>query len=88
MVLKTSDFREIRIEDGWKEEGINVLVRPLLILALSTLACRPVIAIGWPEFLILVALIVFLFWPLIARIYRILEKVKKASEEDEEEKKK
>lgn len=56
------------------------------ILALALLSCRPVIAIGWPEFLILVVVIAFLFWPLIARIYRIVEKMKKASEDEEKKK--
>jgi hypothetical protein len=53
-------------------------------LLLGTLACRPVIAIGWPELLILVGIILFLFWPLLARIYRILDKMKDASQEDDE----
>ena len=59
---------------------------PIWFLLLSALACRPVIAIGWPEFLILVIVIVFLFWPLIARIYRIVDKVNKASKDEEEKK--
>jgi len=52
-------------------------------LLLSTLACRPVIAIGWPEFLILVGLIAFLFWPLFVRVYRILDKLSRTSQDDD-----
>jgi hypothetical protein len=58
-------------------------ISPLALL-LGTLACRPVIAIGWPEFLILVVVILFLFWPLLARIYRTLEKMKDADRGDDE----
>ena len=54
-------------------------------LLLSALACRPVIAIGWPEFLILVGVILFLFWPLLARVYRLLDKMKDAGQNDDEE---
>lgn len=54
-------------------------------LLLTTLACRPVIAIGWPEFLILVGLITFLFWPLFVRVYRILDKIKDASHKDDKD---
>jgi len=53
-------------------------------LLLGTLACRPVIAIGWPEFLILVGVILFLFWPLLARVYRLLDKIKEADRKDNE----
>jgi len=52
-------------------------------LLLSMLACRPVIAIGWPEFLILVGLIAFLFWPLFVRVYRILDKLSRTSQDDD-----
>jgi len=57
-----------------------------IALLLGALACRPVIAIGWPEFLILVLVILFLFWPLLARIYRALDKIKDAGRSDDEEK--
>ena len=58
----------------------------LSVLLLSMLACRPVIAIGWPELLILIIVILILFWPLIARIYRALEKINKANQDEEEKK--
>jgi hypothetical protein len=56
---------------------------PLTFL-LAALACRPVIAIGWPEFLILVVVILFLFWPLLARIYRTLDKIKRADRKEDD----
>jgi hypothetical protein len=39
---------------------------------------------GWPELLILVGIILFLFWPLLARVYRLLDKMKDASKKDDE----
>jgi hypothetical protein len=54
-------------------------------LLLGALACRPVIAIGWPEFLILVGVILFLFWPLLARVYRLLDKMKDSGQSGDEE---
>lgn len=42
--------------------------------ALALLACRPVIAIGWPEFLILFVLLAFLFGPPLFRFYTWLQK--------------
>lgn len=38
------------------------------------LACRPVIAIGWPELLILFVLLAFLFGPPLFRFYTWLQK--------------
>lgn len=50
-------------------------------------ACRPVIAIGWPEFIILVVLIAILLGPLLFRLYRYLDKIQKASRAGEKKKK-
>ena len=46
------------------------------LLVLSALACEPVFAIGWQEFLILVIFIGFLIGPPIYRLFRWLEKVR------------
>ncbi len=43
------------------------------LLFFSLLACRPVIAIGWEEFLLLLALIAFLLGPPLYRFLRRLE---------------
>jgi len=51
------------------------------------LACRPVIAIGWPEFIILVVLIAFLLGPTLFKLYRFLEKVRKVGQAEEKKKK-
>ncbi len=48
----------------------------LSALLLVTLACEPVIAIGWEELLIIVVLIGFLIGPPIYRFFRWLEKVR------------
>ena len=62
--------------------------RPMIaavVLTLSTLACRPVFAIGADEILIILALIVFLMWPILVRFYRAWQKT---NHEDKEKKKK
>ena len=53
-------------------------------LWLATIACRPVIAIGWPEFVVLVIVIAILLGPLFFRIYRFLDKLQKANKEEKE----
>jgi hypothetical protein len=56
-------------------------------LLLAALACRPVFAIGWSEFLILVVLIAVLLGPLLLRIYRTLETLRKAQDKTRDKKK-
>jgi type II secretory pathway pseudopilin PulG len=51
------------------------------------LSCEPVIAIGWPELVILFVIIVILLGPLMFRLYRFLDKVQKASKAEEKKKK-
>jgi hypothetical protein len=58
----------------------------LSALLLSLLSCRPIIAIGWPELIILVVLISILLGPLMFRLYRFLDKVKKVSQSEEKKK--
>jgi hypothetical protein len=63
--------------------------RLLLVLSipmLSFLACRPIIAIGWPELILLVILIGVLLGPLMFRLYRFLDKVRKVSQSEEKKK--
>jgi hypothetical protein len=59
----------------------------ILALFLALLSCRPVIAIGWPELIILALLIAILLGPVLFRLYRFLDKVQKASQTDEKKKK-
>jgi hypothetical protein len=56
-------------------------------LLLAALACRPVFAIGWSELLILAVLVTVLLGPLILRIYRTLETLRKAQEKTADKKK-
>jgi len=70
---------------GWKFR--RPAVTGLIVLLLGLLACRPVIAIGWPEFTILVLLIAVLLGPLMFRLYRFLDKVQKFSQSEEKKKK-
>jgi len=57
-----------------------------IALLLSLLSCRPIIAIGLPELIILVILISILLGPLMFRLYRFLDKVKKVSQSEEKKK--
>lgn len=50
-------------------------------LALSLLACRPVMTVGWTEILILFALVAFLFGPLLFRIFIWWQKYKADQQE-------
>jgi flagellar basal body-associated protein FliL len=53
---------------------------------MAVFACRPVIAIGWPELIILVVIIVILLGPLMFRLYHFLDKIKKANQAEEKKK--
>ena len=57
------------------------------VLGLAALACRPIIAIGWPELIILVILVGVLLGPLMFKLYRFLDKVRKVSQAEEKKKK-
>jgi hypothetical protein len=56
-------------------------------LLLSLLSCRPIIAIGWTEILIIIVLVAILLGPLMFRLYRFLDKVRKVSQSEEKKKK-
>ncbi len=58
-----------------------------IALLLSLLSCEPVIAIGWPELLIVIILIVVLLGPLMFRVYRFLDKVQKAMKDEKKKEK-
>lgn len=60
----------------------------ILSFGIPALACRPIIAIGWPELIILIVLIAVLLGPLFFRLYRFLDKVQKISRAEEKKKKK
>jgi uncharacterized membrane protein len=60
----------------------------LTTLLISLLSCRPVVAIGWPELIILIVLIAVLLGPVLFRLYRFLDKVQKISQAEEKKKKK
>ena len=47
------------------------------VLLISTLACRPVIAIGWGEFLALAVVIVLLIGPPVYKFIRSIEEFRK-----------
>lgn len=55
-------------------------------LCLAVVACRPIIAIGWPELITLVILIGVLLGPLLFRLYRFLDKVQKATRSEDKSK--
>jgi len=49
------------------------IIAGISILLLNTLACEPVIAIGWKEILFAVILLAFLFGPPVYRLIRRIE---------------
>jgi hypothetical protein len=55
----------------------------LIVLLLSTLACRPVIAIGWEEFLLLFVLIAFLLGPSLYRFMQRIENFRRRKKKDD-----
>jgi len=67
-------------------KSIYTKLAGLVALLLGLLACRPVFAIGWPELLILFVLVAVLLGPLMFRLYRFLDKVRKASEAEKKKK--
>jgi hypothetical protein len=54
----------------------------LIMLLLSILACRPVIAIGWEEFLILFVLIAFVLGPPLYRFMQRIENFRRGQKKD------
>ena len=58
-----------------------------LSITITMLSCRPIIAIGWPELIILVILVGVLLGPLMFRLYRFLDKVRKMGQAEEKKKK-
>lgn len=57
--------------------GMRMTKKPFAvasILSLGVLACRPVLAIGWGEFLVLVIAVALLIGPPLYRLFRRREK--------------
>jgi hypothetical protein len=54
----------------------------IIILLFSLMSCRPIIAIGWTEIVIIVVLVAILMGPLLFRIYRFIDRVQRASKEE------
>jgi hypothetical protein len=57
-------------------------VLSLIVLFLSLISCRPIIAIGWTEIIIIVVLIAILLGPLLFRVYRFIDKLQKAAKNE------
>jgi hypothetical protein len=68
------------------EKHFSILLGITVLLA-AAVACRPIIAIGWPELILLTVLIVVLLGPLLFRLYRFLDKVQKATRSEEKKEK-
>jgi len=56
----------------------RILWRGLFPLLLSTLACEPVIAIGWKEIFFVFILLAFLFGP---PVYKFIRKIESSLEQ-------
>jgi hypothetical protein len=57
-------------------------LRGLIALLFGTLACRPVIAIGWEEFLLLFVLVAFLLGPPLYRFMQRIENFRRRQKKD------
>lgn len=68
-------------------DSLSPKLAGLIVLLISLLSCRPIVAIGWPELLILVLLVAVLLGPLLFRLYRFLDKIQKVSRAEEKKKK-
>jgi hypothetical protein len=66
-----------------------ILNKPVVLGIISMLAmvsaCRPVIAIGWGEFVLVVLVIVLLLGPLIIRLYRFLSHLQEIERNNKDE---
>jgi hypothetical protein len=58
------------------------LITSLVILLVSLLACRPVIAIGWQEFLIFFVLLTLLLGPPLYRFVQRIENFRRRQKKD------
>ena len=61
-----------REEQTVKNEGDRHRWMGAVVLLLTGLACRPVVAIGWSELVIVLVVAVVLLGPLLFRLYRML----------------
>jgi hypothetical protein len=68
-------------------DSLSPKLAGLIVLLISLLSCRPIVAIGWPELIILVVLVAVLLGPLLFKLYRFLDKVQKVSRAEEKKKK-
>jgi len=59
----------------------------ITIFLLSMLSCRPVFAIGWEELIILLVITVFLLGPVLLKVYRTFDRIRKADNSEEKKKK-
>ena len=60
------------------------ILSSLFVLLFSVLACRPVIAIGWEELLLLFIVIGLLLGPFLYRLFRRIEKFRKYEHKNKE----
>ncbi|MGD8620566.1 MAG: twin-arginine translocase TatA/TatE family subunit [Anaerolineales bacterium] len=56
----------------------------VIFLGLASLACQPVIAIGWTELAIILVILIVLFAPLLFRVFRFFIQNKAPSDHENE----
>jgi hypothetical protein len=66
-----------------KKEKIVYTWAGISLLVIGVLACRPVIAIGWEEFLLLFVFIAFLLGP---PLYRFIRRIQNLMRDDRKDK--
>jgi 1,4-dihydroxy-2-naphthoate octaprenyltransferase len=64
---------------------ISALSASVGALMLSSMACRPVIAIGWTELAIIIGIIFLLFAPFLLRLFRFFTRNQDAPEKHSDE---
>jgi Flp pilus assembly protein TadB len=55
-----------------------------ILLVVTSLACRPVFAIGWTELAIILVILVVLFAPLLIRLFRLFIRSERSSKKNEQ----
>lgn len=55
-----------------------------IVLLLSALACRPVVAIGWTELAIILLILIVLFAPFLFRLFRFFSRNRRTVDDEKD----
>jgi hypothetical protein len=65
-----------------KKEKVVYISASISLIGIAVLACRPVIAIGWEEFLLLFVFVAFLLGPPLYRFIRRIQNLMRGDQKD------